>query len=262
MVINVYIDVLFFIQLILMIVINDIGTKILNWKRSIVKNIIASGFISFLNTGYYICILKNYILQGIEAVLLFLGEVIFISIFLGRSKTLRMIIKSVLVLTFVTFLIGGGWYGIQNLAFLQGTNGVIIYAIIIDAMFHGGYELLEQGIRYQNNICTAEITIQNKTILVKAYYDSGNCLTEPYGGRPVAIISQTVLLQNEIDCERKIMVPYYSLGNDTGMIEAIAAESLYLKERDKMFYKVYLAIDYDIFIKQKSYDLILHNSMI
>ena len=244
-----------------MAVVNDISSRILNWERKIFRITIAAACVSFWNTGYYAYIMVRHRPQGNELILILIGEMLFISYFLGRSKTIIQVIKSVIVLTLITFLVGGGWYGIYNLTAAQETKWLIVYALALDALFQGSYGMFKQERIYQNNICKVKILIQNKTIAAKGYYDSGNCLTEPYGGSPVVIISEALLAEYDISCEHTIMIPYYSLGNKGGMIGAIVADCLCI-ENSITYYKVYLAIDNDVFVKQKSYDLILHSSMI
>ncbi|MBR1392193.1 MAG: sigma-E processing peptidase SpoIIGA [Lachnospiraceae bacterium] len=59
-----------------------------------------------------------------------------------------------------------------------------------------------------------------------AYYDTGNLMMDPYIGKPVSVLDESVL---PADVRAKLafrLIPYESLGNREGMLEAFTADSL------------------------------------
>ncbi|EOT25495.1 sigma-E processing peptidase SpoIIGA [Eubacterium sp. 14-2] len=64
---------------------------------------------------------------------------------------------------------------------------------------------------------------------VKGFYDTGNLLTDPLGNRPVHIIKREIL-QSQIQKEQLLtrLIPYHSLGQESGLLEAVTLEGMYI----------------------------------
>ena len=101
--------------------------------------------------------------------------------------------------------------------------------------------------------------IQRKCI---GLYDSGNSLYEPYQHKPVIIIEESAFsdLLSRVPEQKKILIPYHSIGKKQGILEAVELPEMFVYERgEKQGYKrVIAAISRENVSKNGSYQVILH----
>ena len=97
---------------------------------------------------------------------------------------------------------------------------------------------------HEDSICRAELICGDERLQVMALVDSGNSLIEPISGRPVCIVTESIL-----DGLRKVLppgyraIPYHSIGKRRGILEGYLLPELVL-ELDgirKSFTQVYIA---------------------
>ena len=73
----------------------------------------------------------------------------------------------------------------------------------------------------------AEIVQQGRKVRVRALYDTGNSLTDPYIGKPVHVIAADVFEKLGGKKENSVrLVPFSSVGCESGMLEAFTVELL------------------------------------
>ena len=76
----------------------------------------------------------------------------------------------------------------------------------------------------------AEVELEGRRYSLKAYVDSGNCLSEPISRRPVILIDQKgagVLPFAKDTCpERFTVVPYQAVGIESGLLEGIRLDCI------------------------------------
>lgn len=74
-------------------------------------------------------------------------------------------------------------------------------------------------------------------ISVKGFYDTGNLLVDPLVNRPVHIIKKKVLWE-QIQKEQLPlrMIPFHSLGQESGMLAAVTLEGMYIMKEDHPLY--------------------------
>lgn len=66
-------------------------------------------------------------------------------------------------------------------------------------------------------------------ISVKGFYDTGNLLTDPLVGRPVHIIKKEILKEQIQQGKLPVrLIPYHSLGQESGLLEAVTLEGMYI----------------------------------
>lgn len=101
--------------------------------------------------------------------------------------------------------------------------------------------------------------VQRKCI---GLYDSGNGLYEPFQHRPVIIIDENAFsdLLSRVPAEKKIVVPYHSIGKKQGIMEAVELPEMIVYERgEKQGYKRVIAgICKEQIAKNGTYQVILH----
>lgn len=139
-------------------------------------------------------------------------------------------------------------------------NGIIYFNIsgkrffVIFILSYPVVSLLYKGLKEWRNrkLYTTMIQRGNRTITVKALFDSGNKLKEPITGKPVMIAEwNTVknLFENPVEFEALIekaeeyklwIIPYHALGNMNGRILAFLADRILVDE--KVIERVFVGI--------------------
>lgn len=109
-----------------------------------------------------------------------------------------------------------------------------------------------------------EIVSNGKEVSVRALFDTGNRLTDPYVGEPVHIISSKLFdkLRGEAECPVRF-VPFSSVGCGQGMLRAFTAEIIRVdtgRESVEVTRPVLAAADEEIF-KGRTYQMILNSSL-
>lgn len=147
-------------------------------------------------------------------------------------------------------LIGLGW--LYPLLVLVGNIIVICTAYYI-----------VRRIRMQKGIYPVDIYRPDIIWTVKGYYDSGNCLIDPYTGKGVHIISKKLAKKLELEEEGKVCIPYHSLGNTNGLIDVYYVENIRIKKDTKWLErgKVPLGVAEDSLFSEKNYEMIINEEV-
>lgn len=111
-------------------------------------------------------------------------------------------------------------------------------------------------------IYPVRIIHNGKEIALYGYYDSGNCLKDPYGKKGVHIISREILKEVMTQDDYSVLVPYQSLGNTNGMLEMFYIDCIYINgEKEIEQKKVPMGAAEEELFKGKSYKIILNEEV-
>ncbi len=118
---------------------------------------------------------------------------------------------------------------------------------------------------FHNHIFEAQMKKRECAISVKAYWDSGNQLRDPYTGQGVCILSEAkakMLFDEEQDNFR--LVPYCSLGERSGLLRVADVDELQLFDGRKRICSNHVAVGIadEKLLENRAYDLILHTSFL
>lgn len=98
-------------------------------------------------------------------------------------------------------------------------------------------------------------------IPVKGFYDTGNLLMDPIVGKPVHIIKKEILGE-QVDKGMLLtrLIPFHSLGEEDGMLEAVTIEGMYiLKEGHPLYLKrPVFGLAKEKLFQDSTYDVILN----
>lgn len=97
----------------------------------------------------------------------------------------------------------------------------------------------------------------------RGFYDSGNCLKDPYTGKSVHIISERLAKRLELNPEKKVCIPYQSLGNEDGVIDVYYVEQICIKKQETRIIQkeVPLAVAKDSLFAGKGYEMIMNQDV-
>lgn len=100
------------------------------------------------------------------------------------------------------------------------------------------------GRTYDMNRRCYRVTIQNggNVVVTDALVDTGNCLTEPYGSRPVNIIgyseAMNLIKGRDIYSQRGYMkIPFHSVGESNGLMDGFVADKICIELQNRMVCK-------------------------
>lgn len=140
----------------------------------------------------------------------------------------------------------------------------------------------EQQIVKRNNTYSVTLVHNGKSVDVKALYDTGNCLREPFTKRPVSICTGNaadILMEGHSEMVKNIMsisetavnleekiyvVPFVSVGNENGLIAAVEINSMRIHMKGKTVEKERPLIGFygGKINGDSSYDLILNSAVL
>ena len=86
---------------------------------------------------------------------------------------------------------------------------------------------------YSDKLCRVCCVLRGRKIYIKGFVDTGNVLQDPLFHRPVCIAQKDSFLEvlHEINDCTKVkyhVIPFRSLGCDSGMLEVITADTMYI----------------------------------
>ena len=166
--------------------------------------------------------------------------------------------------TYIVVLFLGGvieWMMEQSVFFqnyaLQLLGGVGLLAVFLS--------FLLSVQTYEKNKIPVRIINRGKKLEFMAYYDSGNQLTDPYTGKSVCVLSERKakeLLEPGRDKMR--LIPYQSLGKQSGLIWAMDVEQLeFGRGKDHCVIKeAVIGLGEQGFLEGSDYDLLLHAKLL
>ena len=102
------------------------------------------------------------------------------------------------------------------------------------------------------------------TIFLLLFFDTGNLLMDPYSNLPVSLIEKNTL--EMLTGEEPVLyryIPFVSLGEEHGMVQAVILDSLYIKKEKKeiAIQPAVFAIVEEKFLKDSTYRIILNGRL-
>lgn len=267
---TIYIDIVFFENLIMNSIILIATGIILKQKLSWIRILLASSLGAIYSILSYISELKiysNFILKIILSIL-----IIYIAY---NPQTIKKLWKSILIFYLTSFVFGGAAFALiyivkpqeilmKNGLFL-GTyplKTVILAAVVAFIVLVAAFTIVKSKISKKDMFCDIEIELNSKKIETRAMIDTGNLLKEPITNTPVIVMEHTLLyecipkeildnLENilggdfekipeEIKKEyisRLKLIPFSSLGKQNGMLVGIKADNVKIIEEEQEYEK-------------------------
>ena len=97
----------------------------------------------------------------------------------------------------------------------------------------------------------------------RGFYDSGNHLKDPYTGKSVHIISEQLAKRLELPLDKKVCIPYQSVGNEEGLIDVYYVDEITIKKQENSIVQkgVPLAVAKDGLFTGKGYEMIINEDV-
>lgn len=265
---TVYLDIVFFENVLMnYIIIFATGVVVkekLSKFRILISSVIGAIYtiIMYLNI---ISIYSNFIMKLVLSI-----AMVYIAF---KPKTFKKLIRKLIIFYLVSFVFGGCVFALMYFIqpqLAQIRNGVFVGAYPLKVALIGGlisfaiiqisFKIVKTKLSKKDMIYQIEITINNKSIKIKALLDTGNLLKEPITGLPVVVTEHTslysVLPTEVLNNTEKIlggdtdelmkndelskiisrfrMIPFSSLGKQNGLLLGIKADSINIEIDEKI----------------------------
>ena len=156
----------------------------------------------------------------------------------------KTLFKGVVVLYAITFAIAGCLYmfiyytpigySLYEVV-LKDSKLTIFLAVTLIILAVIGSQIKRVAV-YEKSQCQVEVTLDNVTFRVKGYIDTGNILMDPILKKPVSVIeADSIPLNIQLGVNVKLhLIPYNSLGCESGLLEVITAENMCIYQDKKI----------------------------
>ncbi len=261
---QVYLDVLFFWNFLLDILILHqagllLGKRREHWKKAIIRNVIAGGTGAFgsclVTLGYGLPFFLKIVLTipGLSCVMVWIGfprakgrE--------GRRQFFRQ---------YLTFL--GDALLLEGLVvFLQYrfSFSAAMAILLAGGIMEGGiflYQRLRGGQSHLHDVC---LCIGGQSFCMKGLYDTGNHLACPWNGKAAHILDESCLEALSLE-GGFFYIPFSSVGKEGGILKAVQADSLRIvwEEGEIFIEKPIVALGAASLFSGRPYRMILHSSV-
>lgn len=178
---------------------------------------------------------------------------------LGKKKT--FLLRGIVLGYLYTMLANGVLEVFWNIFGENGYYGIILIFTCVTIII-GGVLFFQS--RKQNKDCyEVELIHNGSKIRMKALYDSGNHLIDPYTGKGVHIVSAQLPSKLFLDNDKKVYIPYQSLGNSNGLIEVYYIELLQIYGQKNVIeqHKIPIGVAKEDLFLNKSYEMILNEEV-
>jgi len=257
-----YLDVLFLENLILDYLLLSLLKKLLKCRSKRRRRLFAAALGSAGCCLLYVCSWEN---TWMGYVFLY----VICSVFMVKTgmeiRGKRMLIRAVLFLYALSIGLGGlfAWIS-QHIRFpVYPFLGISMISFCFLSI---GLDYLMRVKNQNNELLDVVLQFQGKSISLKALRDTGNRLQDPVFGKPVSILTEQ--RKDEL-CENVQMlyypIPFHSIGNPNGSLQAFYADCMYIQTQEGQTYicqRPLLGITKEPLSSKDEYDMILHPELL
>lgn len=202
-----------------------------------------------LGNSYHIFLILVHIFEVPLMMLLVLG------------KERKQIWKVILSGYFFIMVINGvlewlwNWFG-RSMSF-------ILLLLFACGVVIAGVRIWKNYSKMQKGILLVMLSYQNKSITTYGFYDSGNCLKDPFTEKGVHIVSEQLMKKLGLEKDNPVLVPYQALGNDAGIIEVYYVDELIVEGEKQRIHlqKCPLGVTKENLFEGKAYQMILNEEV-
>ena len=193
------------------------------------------------------------------------GITALICYYLFRPKSKQYFVKILGTCYLSAILLGGILLGVENVFRKKNLSLSFLGILVVILVF--GIEITYKKWNQKKEFYEVEIYFSPKDrCVVIAFVDSGNGLIEPISKTPVSVLNADVANQyrNKLKEENYRIIPFHSIGKDSGILEAYFVEKMEIKREGEnvVVQKPMIALTKDAVSVNGKYQMILHPEMI
>lgn len=182
-------------------------------------------------------------------------------VFLLFSKKKRFIGKGIVRGYVFTIMINGILELMWNQFGEMGSYFMMVFmscgSMLLGVMIYG------YSSRKVKGVFVIELRNIDKKVETYGFYDSGNCLKDPYTGKGVHIVSKNIVEELITSEMNKVLIPYHSLGISTDLIEVVYIDEMiiYRKKDIVRQHKIPIGIAKEEMFLNKPYKIIINEEV-
>lgn len=203
--------------------------------------------------------------SSIKILLGFGGITAWIIYWLFRPKSRPYFLKLLTYSYFAIFLLGGllilteTFLGRKKVSMFSWGIAVVLLVVLLEKI----YIKINTKSEFREVILTFS---EQRQCIVKALVDSGNGLTEPISKKPVSVVNENAVeeYKNLFQEEKFRLIPFHSVGEKQGILEAYFIEKLEIKNEGEnvIVQNPIIAITKDGVSANETYQMILHPALL
>lgn len=166
-----------------------------------------------------------------------------------------------LVFVFSKLLRGGEWIAKNKV------SGIVMAVLVLGIMSMAlCYIIYQNQKNRQKTIYQVSVVEHGQRLDVKALFDTGNALTEPFSGKPVSIIESEIwrTMMEEPQPEHFKVIPFHSIGQEHGILKGMEVDELIIWAGDRKIVQkqAIIALYEGSLSKDRSFQMILHQGLL
>ena len=274
----IYVDVFFTVNFIMDYLLLYLTSKILKKKYRKVRLILSAFF-----GGIYSVIVLVPLINHLSIITLFSIITAFIMTFLAFGfESRNEYLKNAAFLGFTTFLLSG----IMNYLYYSTEVGMIIQNVLkgtsnksvntrkffFVTLFSYGimiFAIKLYRVQRKNDriIFDVKLSFRGKSVVTKGLFDTGNSLKEPISGKIVHVAESRIIKPmiegDDTAVERICVIPYHSVGEETGMLYGYRLDEMVIiiDDKPKFLYKPIIAVYEGELSVRNKYGIILNGEI-
>lgn len=237
-----------------------LGTNCLLKRGKSKRRLFAVSLLSGMAGLAAVLLLKDWMLyQILTHFILNTGMVLLCFGAAGRKSFL----ENWVVTYFMVVLLGGGLEWLRETGLFA--PNFLLQALIASAVLFTAVSYVSAFRSFGNHMFPAELRKDCRSIKLRAYWDSGCQLKDPYTGKEISILSGAKAKEFLEESRDKLrLVPYRSLGEEHGLLAVTEVDelSVCMGGRSVCVKNTEIGIAGEGLLKDKEYDLILHAALI
>ncbi len=237
-----------------------LGTNCLLKRGKSKRRLFAVSLLSGITGLAAVLLLKDWMLyQILTHFILNTGMVLLCFGAEGRKSFL----ENWVVTYFMVVLLGGGLEWLRETGLFA--HDFLLQALIASALLFTAVSYVGAFRSFGKHMFPAELRKDCRSIKLRAYWDSGCQLKDPYTGKEISILSGAKAKEFLEESKDKLrLVPYRSLGEEHGLLAVTEIDelSVCMGGRSVCVKNTEIGIAGDGLLKDKEYDLILHAALI
>lgn len=225
--------------------------------------IIAASFLAAFGEAVVLCIPGGQ--GGIKLMAGFGGITAFVIAWLFRPGNLKYYYKVLMYSYMSALMLGGSFLILENILgkikiSFAVWEIVIVFLFVFIKKIYGNIEK-------KNDFCQIVLVFsEEEKCVLTALIDSGNGLLEPISKMPVSIVEERAIepFKKYLQEEKFRLVPFYSVGNRKGILEAYFIEEMEIRGEGEVcrIKHPIIAVTKDLISVNKEYQMILHPELI
>lgn len=251
----IYLDEFFVINFIMDFIVLCITKKICKFAATYLQILLSATFGALWSV--IVLIVPENIKGAVNICTYILISALMIRICAGKCN-FKELIRGTAILFGVTFCMAGSIYMIYYYTYagywirmnLLSDTELLMFTALSVVIVGMIIKQIMVRIVYGESECLVKIIFNDKCFDLKGYIDTGNVLKDPYFKKSVSIVdleslnfggdSIRQLILDDIELNTKVkyhMIPYNSLGCESGMLEVITVDSMYIYTKKKSMHK-------------------------